>query len=30
MTTFGKRVKNAWKHIYPLQESAKEKKNKKK
>jgi len=30
MTTFGERVKNAWKNIYPLHESAEEKKNKKK
>jgi len=29
MTTFSERVKNAWKNIYPLQESEKEKKNKK-
>jgi len=30
MTTFGERVKNAWKNIYPLQESKEEKKKKKK
>jgi hypothetical protein len=29
MTTFGERVKNAWKNIYPLQEPAPEKKEKK-
>jgi hypothetical protein len=30
MTTFGERVKKAWKNIYPLQESIEEKKEKKK
>jgi hypothetical protein len=30
MTTFGERVKRAWKNIYPLQESAEEQKKKKK
>jgi hypothetical protein len=29
MATFGERVKNALKNIYPLQESEEEKKNKK-
>jgi hypothetical protein len=30
MITFGERVKNAWKNIYPVQDSEKEKKEKKK
>jgi hypothetical protein len=30
MTSFGQRVKNAWKNIYPLQESDDEKKKKNK
>jgi hypothetical protein len=30
MTSFGGRVKNAWKNIYPLQESEDEKKKKNK
>jgi hypothetical protein len=30
MTTFGERVKNAWKNIYPVQESDGEKKKKRK
>jgi hypothetical protein len=29
MTTFSERVKNAWKNIYPLQETETKKKNKK-
>jgi len=30
MTSFGERAKEAWKNIYPLQESAEEKKKKRK
>ena len=30
MVSFGERVKNAWKNIYPIQETNKEKKEKKK